>query len=119
MTVEQELLQLIPKDQIDTVLGQEWCDIDLSFLGFVTTYKYLSMLIPKNFTVINLGCAYNPQCYYFKDHKRYIAVDASKCLKFKAENCDIFEMTIHQFIESYKTQFDINETFVICNYVPT
>ena len=66
MTIEQELLKIIPKEQIDKVFNQKLCDIDEEFLGFLNQYKALSSLIPKHFTVIDLGCAYNPQCFYFE-----------------------------------------------------
>ena len=113
-----ELLNLIPKNQITRVFNQEMIDIDFEFIGFIDQYKFLSILIPKHFTVIDFGCAYNPQCFYFQDHKKYIAVDIDTMEKFKSKNCEIFEMRISDFIKNHLSDMNLNETFAICNYVP-
>ena len=64
---EQEItnyvLSLIPKEEKDRVFKQEYCDIGTEFIGFMDTYYYLSKIIPKEYTVYDFGCAYNPQCY--------------------------------------------------------
>ena len=78
MTNEETSLMIynmIPEDQKRAVFGQERCEIEPEFLGFVKIYKNLSEIIPKHFTVIDFGCAYNPQSFLFKDHKQFIAVD--------------------------------------------
>jgi len=94
-------------------------DIDGTFIGFVEIYYGLSKVIPKHFTIIDLGCAYNPQCFLFKDHKRYIAVDAfPKQERFQSENCEIYEMTIADFLDQHLHKFDLKQTFAICSYVP-
>jgi len=62
-------------EQYQRVFDQAECDIEPEFLGFITTYYYLSYLIPKHFTIIDFGCAYAPQAYYFINHKKYIGVD--------------------------------------------
>lgn len=113
-----ELMNLLPKDQWDRVMNHDMCDIDGTFLGFVNVYKNLSELIPKHFTIIDFGCAFNPQCFFFKDHRRYVAVDNSGVEKFKSANCDIHHQSIDAFINEHGKQFDINETFAICSYVP-
>ena len=112
------LLSLIPQEQIDRVFDQKYCDIDIEFMGFIDIYKKLSEIIPKHFTVVDLGCAYNPQCFYFKDHKKYIAVDISDCEKFKSDNCEIFNKSIEDFIKEDISDLNLNETFAICSYVP-
>lgn len=109
---------ILPKEQLEAVLNQERCDIDGEFMGFLNEYKYLSKIIPKHFTVIDLGCAYNPQCFYFIEHKKYIAVDIEKCIKFQSDNCEIFEKTINNFINENLHNYDLEETFAICSYVP-
>ena len=112
------LFHLLPKDQKELVFGQAMCDIDGEFLGFMEVYESLSKLIPKHFTVIDLGCAYNPQCFYFTEHKKYIAVDSDPCVKFKSDNCEIYQKDIDKFIEEDLSQFNLSETFAICSYVP-
>lgn len=109
---------MLPVDQVDRVLNQEYCEIDLTFLGFMETYKVLSSIIPNEFTVVDLGCAYNPQCFYFQGHKKYIAVDVSQSLKFQSDNCVIYIKKISEFIRDDIKHLDMNTTFAICNYVP-
>lgn len=112
------LLDRIPLEQRNLVFNQPNCDIDLSFIGFIETYEALSKIIPKDFTVIDLGCGYNAQCYYLEDHKSYVAVDNSDCIKFQSKNCKIFQESIYFFTLELGRTYDLNKTFVICNYVP-
>lgn len=113
-----ELFTLLPKDQIDKVFRQYMCDIDATFIGFINVYKNLSEIIPKHFTIIDFGCAYNPQCFFFKDHHKYIAVDNSDLLKFKSDNCQFYYDNINSFIKEHGQEFNVKETFAICSYVP-
>lgn len=122
--IHSDLLTILPKNQIKRVFHQDICDIDPEFLGFLHIYKALSEIIPKHWAIIDLGCAYNPQCFYFTEHKRYIAVDNDEVEKFKAPNCIIYEISIKDFVlydlNDLFLQYDLNlkETFVILNYVP-
>jgi len=117
--VTKELLDLIPKEQLNSVLGQPDCDIEPYFLGFIDTYKALSTLIPTHFTVIDLGCGFNPQCFFFKDHLKYIAVDSYPDIKrFMTDNCTFYDMDISDFIKKHISEFNLDETFAIMNYVP-
>ena len=111
------LFHLLPKDQVERVFNQDTCDINSDFLGFTDIYEMLSKIIPKHFTIIDLGCAYNPQCFYFVKHKKYIAVDISDCEKFKSDNCDIYQKSIEDFIKEDISELNLDETFAICNYV--
>lgn len=112
------LLRLIPKEQCYRVFNQMWCDIDPTFLGFTNVYCSLASIIPKHYTVIDLGCAYNPQSFWFIRHKKFIAVDIGKIERFCAPNCQIFEKDIIDFIKDDISELDLNETFAICSYVP-
>lgn len=113
-----DIIQLLPKDQWDEVMNQPYCDIEPVFMGFMDQYKILAQIIPKHFTVIDFGCAYNPQCFYFAEHKEYIAVDVSDCKKFKAPNCRIFNKSINGFMLTHAHEFYLKTTFAICQYVP-
>lgn len=117
-SIEEKLLQLIPSVQINEVFGLDMCDIEPDFLGFINIYESLSKIIPKHFTIVDLGCAYNPQCFYFKDHKKIISVDCSDVIKFESENCVIFNKKISDFIKEDIADLDLNTTFAICSYVP-
>ena len=118
MESRDNLLSLIPKSEMKRVLNQEHCDIDPTFMGFIDIYFHLSKIIPKHFTVVDLGCAYNPQCYFFKDHKKYVGVDYGSLERFKSINCEIFEKTISDFLKYDAGEFDPDETFYICSFVP-
>lgn len=109
---------LMPADQIDRVFGQEMCDIAPEFLGFTNFYLALATLIPKHWTVIDLGCAYAPQSIIFRDHKSYVGVDASVGERFHAPNTTHHTMTIADFIAAHGASFDQDRTFAICSYVP-
>ena len=118
MEAGEYIKKFIPKTQLKAVFSQKDCDIDPTFIGFLDIYEHLSQIIPKHFTVIDFGCAYNPQCFLFNEHKKFIAVDISDCVKFKSDNCEIFEMSIDDFIKKYLHEFNLAETFAICSYVP-
>ena len=115
------LFNLIPKEEwerLDGTLG-EMCR---EFLGFCDIYYHLSLIIPKDYTVIDFGAANNPQSYFFTEHKKYIAVNPPNSIKeedgmFCPPNCEIYRMTTFQFLQ--KVFIPKNEkVFAICSYVP-
>lgn len=109
---------LMPKDQIDRVFGHETCDIAPEFLGFTNVYLALAPLIPRHWTVVDLGCAYSPQALIFKDHKAYHGVDAGDGERFSTPNTTHYTMTAGEFIKKHGSSFDQKTTFAICSYVP-
>lgn len=118
-----KLMKKIPKEQLHSVFNQGMCDIDCSFIGFIETYYHLSKIIDKEFTVIDFGAAYNPQCFFFDRHKKYIAVqpEGDECkVMFQAKNCDIYKTTTKGFIENVLPglNLDLDKTFAIVNFVP-
>ena len=115
-----ELTKCFPRADFDRVFSWERCDIDAEFLGFTDQYKALASIIPKNRIIFDFGCAYAPQCYYFKDHKKYIGVEVDNCEQFKMDNTEHYHMSIQKFIAEELPKFDIEHTpcFAICNYVP-
>ena len=115
----KKILDYFPKHQIEAVFNQNECYIDASFLGFMDTYEYLSKLIPNDWAVIDFGCAYNPQSFFFKDHKQIISVDCINLVKFYTPNCEFIRAAISEFIDKYIDSLDIEKTFAICNYVPS
>lgn len=116
--VLDRLFKILPKDECDKVFDGPECDIEPCFMGFVEIYEGLAKIIPQHYTVVDLGCAYNPQAYYFANHKEYLAVDISDCVKFQPPNCKIFHMSIEAFIMSETQKMNLSETFAICSYVP-
>ena len=90
------------------------------------TYYYLSRMIPKDWTVIDVGASYGAQSYLFKDHARYIAVEPFRSSDdwhfedFKANGTERYQMTAGKFIKDVlpTLNLDLEKTFAICNYVP-
>lgn len=117
--INSALLARIPNDELCRVFeADELVDIDREFLGFVEQYDALAGIIPKHFTVVDLGCAYAPQAYLFEDNAKYIGVDVHTGARFSAANTEHYEMSIADFIERFVPSLDLNETFAICSYVP-
>lgn len=120
---EKELIEytlsLIPKEEKERVFNQEYCGIDSSFIGFIETYYYLSKIIPKKYTVYDFGCGYNPQCYFFQEHEKYIAInplekDSQEI--FQSPNCEVYRNTAGYFIGSLHKP--VQREFAIVNNVP-
>lgn len=88
------------------------------FLCFDEFYFHLSKIIPKGRTIIDLGCCYAFQSWYFRDHKRYIGVDLLDPEDvFLMENGHYYQGTIDRFIDGFAD--DARNVFAICNYVLT
>ena len=116
---------IIPREEFSRVFREPYsasAEIDQSFLCFEDAYEYvLKNTTPKD-TIIDLGCAYNPQCWYFKDYERYIAVDLPMFddVRFDSGNVEFYIMSIQQFIkeELPKLGLDLNRVVAVCNAVP-
>ncbi len=114
------LFSLIPKEELERH-RDDMMELCPEFAGFVDTYYYLSKIIPKDYTVIDFGAAYNAQSYFFTEHKKYMAVNPLSPHKeengmFCPKNCEIFRMTTKEFIET--VDYPKEKVFAICNYVP-
>lgn len=120
--VTQRLLYLIPEERQAHVFSTG--DVDLEFLGFVEQYDALSHLIPEHYTVIDLGCAYAPQAYLFRNHAAYYGVDATTeerdtfIDRSVLPNAKFFHTDIASFIDLTADTFKQDTTFAICSYVP-
>lgn len=120
---------LIPKEEIERVMKSDAsAEIQSScHMCGGATYYNLSKMIPKHWTVIDIGCAYNPQSYLFQSHARHIAIEPLWLDKdfhfeyFKAPNTELLFMTGQEFIQNElpKMNLDLNKTFCIVNYVPS
>lgn len=106
------------RNQIEDVFGQSnIVEISPDFLGFIEIYNNLSKIIPKEFIIIDFGCGYNAQSFYFKEHKKYIGIDFwPNLIRFQAPNTELVIDSIKNYIEH--NTFDIENTFAICSYVP-
>ena len=118
-----DILNYIPKEEVERLFKKNYrmagnCCED--FMGFTKVYKSLLPIIPKHFTIIDLGCCYAPQSYYFKDYKTYIGVDTLEEERFGTENTIHYRMSIQEFIkmELPMLGLDLKQCFAICSYVP-
>lgn len=111
-------LQRIPPEQMTRVLDAGSGDIDDTFLGFTDVYEHLAAIIPKHWTIVDLGCAYAPQAWIFADHARYVGVNLDEIVHFEAPNSHFHICSIERFIAEHAHEFDLNTTFAICSYVP-
>ena len=90
-------------------------------------YYYLSRMIKKSWTVIDIGCAYNAQAYFFVNHARYIAVNPDYQYadfhfeRFRPEGTEYYDMTGQAFIRDVlpNLNLELSKTFAICHWVPS
>jgi hypothetical protein len=70
--------------------------------------------------VFDLGCAYAPQCYYFRNHKKYIGVDIGDVKRFYTPNAEMHQCSIKDFFKNQDMvqSLDFRQTFGIISYVP-
>lgn len=137
-----ELYTLIPKEKIDQIFLKSetaGAELDYEFLGFEEVYKAVTLFVPKNRVIIDFGCGYAFQSWYFRDYRKYIGVDVgSGCedvLKIlEVGNSDFYRISIQEFIDNRvrKDSFGfhhiiisateterIENVFAICSYVPS
>jgi hypothetical protein len=112
------LLDLLPKEQVLKILKQDYCELDYTFLGFTDIYEHLSYIIPIHFKIIDFGCYLASQSYFFKNHKQYIGVDITTLKRFEFKNTIHYIKRIQNFLIENLMEYDLDETFVICSYVP-
>lgn len=120
-----ELFKLIPRDKIDKIFSESntaTAELNYTFLGFEKVYKAVTMFVPKSKIIIDLGCGYAFQSWYFKDYKKYIGVDCSTSYTdvLKTENSQFFFMSIQKFIKEQflKLEYKKEDIFAVCSYVP-
>ena len=101
------------------VMSQDECDIEPAFMCFAEIYFHLSQMIPKHWTIVDLGCAFAPQCFYFRDHAGYVGIDPGMRVRFRIKNTRLYSMNIKTFIGSEICEnMDKERTFAIMSYVP-
>lgn len=108
-------------DQLQRVLAWPLCDIEPMFLGFVHTYEKLAREIPRDWTVLDLGCAYAAQSWFFRKHKAYVGVDfLEAAARFQFANGKIITGDIRRFLDLYESGGSgiAAPVFAILNYVP-
>lgn len=120
-----ELFKLIPREKIIEIFEASemiGAECDSSFLGFEEVYKAVTLFAPKSKVIIDLGCAYAFQSWYFQDYRKYIGVDISVRRQdvLETENSEFYFMSIQNFIKDVfpGLRYSLDEVFAICSYVP-
>lgn len=112
-----EILDSPFKDQAEAMMKEWGGDIDPTFLGFIGLYKSLSECINLDTTIYDIGCAYNFQNYYFRKHKKYIAINpGSEHEIMKFENTEIILGRAQDILPHLNVP---NKHFAICSAVPS
>jgi hypothetical protein len=104
-------------NQCDKVFNSPYCEIEPSFMGFVDQYYGLSLAIPKEYIVLDLGSYVSAQGYFFQNHRKYIGIDCYDGERFKFKNGINLKKNIEEVVDKWgnKPVFTKN-VFVICNY---
>jgi len=111
------------KQQLDKIMSYEKSELDPDFLGFTSTYRHLSLMIPLHFTIIDFGCNHACQAFYFAQHKKYIGIDSSIPIEYRlaAQNSEHFLQEGFEFLKNNKSDLALNNypIFAISNYMPS
>lgn len=117
-----ELYKMIPQSVLDKLWDDNYLvDLDYTFLGFEEVYRGVTQFVPKDKVIIDLGCAYGTQSYYFVAYKQYIGVDLRVLSPVKTDNSTYYiGITIQDFINKIFTTLNLDkeDVFAICSYVP-
>ena len=111
------LYSKFPYREVHEILRQDKCEIDYDFAGFTAQYEALAKIIPLDCTVIDFGCYLAPQCYFFRNHARYIGIDVIGMKRFRMSNTTHVVMDIRSWLTRYADKYTY-KTFAICNFVP-
>ena len=117
--------KIIPKEELDRVFKESYsasAEMDGSFLCFEDYYEEVLANTTPDTIILDLGCAYAPQCWYFKDYDRYIGVDLPNFdnIRFQTSNSKFYIMSIQKFIKEIlpTLNLNLNKTVAICSMVP-
>lgn len=110
-------------EEMERVMGYDKCELENDFLGFLHVYGTVE--VPRDFTVIDLGCSQAVQAQYFEHCERYISVDDDCPIeaRFRQNNAEHYACSIQDFIRTelpklIENGLDLGKTFAVCSYVP-
>ena len=120
-----DTVKIIPNAELCRVFTESssaGAEMDHTFLCFEDVYKEILKHCSKDTTIIDFGCAYMPQAFWFTNCKQYIGVDLpmGNDVRFKTANSSIYIMTGQKFLETIcpALNFDEENVIAICSYVP-
>lgn len=123
-TEPAKVLQSIGREETERLFSDPELELGLDFIGFLAVYADLKEL-PKDFTIIDIGCNMAFQGDYFKEHERYIGVDSYQPeeWRLRQDNADYYTEMGQAFIQEtlpklIERGLDLEKTMAICSYVP-
>lgn len=121
----RNIIASIGSEEAKRLFAYEECEADADFFAFLENYKDLSEVLPKNFTIIDIGSCMSLQADYYKGFKRYIGVEPWVPLEFRLRqsNAEYYKQTAQLFVAETLPQLiaaglDLNKTFAVCSAVP-
>lgn len=128
---DKRLIDLIPHDILKAALNHPYCELEPDHLCFEFVYRAVADNVPKDFTVLDLGCYMAAQAYLFTEHRLYVGVDNSEFIafnhdwyvpppRFSTKNSVHYTMSITDFLDwcSNAAFLDPERTYVVASYVP-
>ena len=117
--------KIIPKEEIERVFRESdtaSAEMDPSFLCFEDAYRIAAGIANKDTVILDFGCAYAPQSYYFTHCAKYIGIDLpfGNDVRFSPKNAAFYLMSGQQFIENILPRIEHNKynTIAICSWCP-
>ena len=123
MIKECKTWKLIPKSEIERVFTESdtaGAELARDFLCFEDVYEEVTKYVDKDTTIIDFGCAYAPQAWWFTGCKKYIGINPSfgNNVRFKTYNSEIHLMTGQEYIKKMPKDMDLSKVIAVCSYVP-
>lgn len=120
-----ELFQIIQREKIEYIFKTSEtvsAECDYTFLGFEQVYKAVTLFVPKSKIIIDCGCGYAFQSWYFREYRKYIGIDNATCSSdvLETENSKFFFTSIQDFIRNVfpGMRYELEDVFAVCSYVP-
>lgn len=130
---------LIPQAEVTRVFKESYsasAELDYSFLCFDEPYQTTVRVTDENTIILDFGCGYAAQSFYFTGCKQYIGIDLpmSKPLekdlmhypnikpetRFQSDNAQFYIMSIQRFITGVlpSLRLDKERVIAVCSAVP-
>lgn len=120
-----DLFKQIPKEKIVEIFKNSetaGAELDYTFLGFEEIYRIVRDYVPKDRIILDLGCGYAFQSWYFKEYPKYIGVDVLVTERdvLHTENSEYYFMSIQNFLKEIYPDIlpDKEKVFAVCSYMP-
>ena len=130
---------LIPESEMERVFRESYsadAEIGPDFMCFEEPYQATACVADKDSIILDLGCGYAAQCFYFTRCKQYIGIDLpmpkplEKDLihypnikpetRFQSDNAQFYIMSIQRFIAGVlpSLRLDKEHVIAVCSAVP-